>query len=202
MNADVDEKDSIMLCSANSKSSSSTTTEDNNIVMAIIQGLFAAIELDFINTILEFFGSSLDNLAEKSFEAVKQTSLLLITTFNTVIFYLKNTFSLDFFSTIDSLILEKGEKMALESGFDLIDPKGIGKGFGGFISIFSFLLNVDSAGSGAFTKTEDNIMNTVKLVIDIVSLFMGPVAGVLVPLLSDIVIDVTSLRFKGIIFMY
>ena len=185
MNADVDEKDSIMLCSANSKSSSSTTTEDNNIVMAIIQGLFAAIELDFINTILEFFGSSLDNLAEKSFEAVKQTSLLLITTFNTVIFYLKNTFSLDFFSS-----------------FDLIDPKGIGKGFGGFISIFSFLLNVDSAGSGAFTKTEDNIMNTVKLVIDIVSLFMGPVAGVLVPLLSDIVIDVTSLRFKGIIFMY
>ena len=45
-------------------------------------------------------------------------------------------------------------------------------------------------------------MNVVKLVIDIGSIFMGPIAGTVVPFLSNIVIDIMSLRIKGLIFTY
>ena len=184
-----------------SKSSSSKEDHDS-ILMAIFQGLFAAIELDWINEILEFFGSSLNKLAEKTYEAVERISLLFITTFNVVFDYLINVFSLDALSIVDSIVLEKGEEMALTSGSDLIDAKGIGKGFGAFISIFNFFLNIDSAGSGAFTKLEDNIMNVVTLVIDIACLFVGPVAGMLIPLISNFIMDVSALRIKGLVFMY
>lgn len=199
---DVNENNSKMLRSAKSEDSSPIKNDNDRTIMAIFQGLIAAIELNWINDILEFFGSSLDKLAEQSFEAVKQSTLLFITTFNTVVSYLNNSLSLDTLATLDSLILEKGEKWALENASDLIDARGIGKGFGAFISIFRFYLNTESAGSGAFTKTEDNIMNVVKLVIDIVSVFFGPVAGVLIPLTSNIVIDVSALRIKGLVFMY
>ena len=184
-----------------SKSSSSKEDHDS-ILMAIFQGLFAAIELDWINEILEFFGSSLNKLAEKTYEAVERISLLFITTFNVVFDYLINVFSLDALSIVDSIVLEKGEEMALTSGSNLIDAKGIGKGFGAFISIFNFFLNIDSAGSGAFTKLEDNIMNVVTLVIDIACLFVGPVAGMLIPLISNFIMDVSALRIKGLVFMY
>ena len=182
-----------------SKSSSSTTTEDNNIVMALIQGIIAGIELDWLNDILEIFGSGLEDLAKKSFEAVKQLSLLFITTLNTTFSYFTDAFNC--MLTFDSFILDKGEKIALETG-GLINAKGIAKGFGGFVSIFSFFLKVDSAGTGAFTKSEDIIMSVVTLVIDIASLFLGPVAGVLVPMISSLVIDITALRIKGLIFKY
>ena len=198
-NSDNDEE-TVELSLKRAKSSSSTTTDDNNIVMAILQGLVAAIEFDWINDILEFFGSSLSKLAQKTFEGVKQISLLFMATINTVFGYLKDVFSFDIISIFDSLILEEGEKMALE--FDLIDAKGVGKGFGAFISIFIFFSNVDSAGSGAFTKTEDNIMNAISLVIDIACLFVGPVAGVLIPLISNLVIDISAILSKGLIFNY
>mgnify|MGYP004608502155 CR=1 FL=1 len=42
--------------------------------------------------------------------------------------------------------------MALESFNDLINAKGVSKGFGAFVSLFNFFLNVDVAGNGAFTK--------------------------------------------------
>lgn len=174
----------------------------NNIIMPVLQGLIAAIELNWVNDVLKFFGSSLNKLAKKSFETVKQTSLLVITTLNVVYDYLINSFSLDALNIFDSLILGKGEKMALESFNDLINAKGVTKGFGAFVSLFNFFLNVDVAGNGVFTKKEDNIVSVVKLVVDLVSLFFSPALGTIIPLLSSLVIDVSSLRLKGLIFIY
>ncbi|MCD7871832.1 MAG: hypothetical protein LUG21_00660 [Clostridiales bacterium] len=196
---DVDNDGNSKMRTAKSKSSSSTTTNDNNIVMAIIQGIIAGIELDWINDILEFFGSGLEKLAKKSFEAVKQLSLLFITTLNTTFSYFTDVFNS--LLTFDSIILDKGEKIAFETG-DLINAKGITKGFGLFVSIFSFFLKIDSAGSGGFTKTEDIVISAVMLVVDIASLFLGPVSGVLVPIISNLAIDITALRIKGLIFKY
>ncbi len=44
-------------------------------------------------------------------------------------------------------------------------------------------------------------MNVVGLVIDLFSLFLGPVASILVPIASDITMDVIALRIKGCILM-
>lgn len=180
-----------------------TASDSNNIQMAIVQGLIAAIELDWLdNVVLKSFGTSLEKLARISFKGVEQGSLLFIRTLNTVCSYLKNSFSLDTILTFDNLILEKGEEMSLEAASDLIDAKGIAKGFSAFLSTFSFFLNVKTAGSGAFTKTEDNIMNVVTFAIDIASVFLGPVASTLIPLVSNLVIDISALTIKGLIFMY
>ncbi len=183
----------------------SKNDDSNNIVNAILQGLIAAIELDWINELLKSFGSSLDQLAKISFEATKQVSLAVIAIMNTAYLYLKNSFSLEALSSIDGAIIKKGEKMAKKSGSNLIDAKGFGTGFGIFTSILAFLVGIDSAGSGkTFSKSEDIVMNAVNAAIGIACLFIpefiSPIVAFLIPIISNIGMDAVALRIKGLIF--
>ena len=183
----------------------SKNDDSNNIVNAILQGLIAAIELDWINEILKGIGSSLDQLAKISFEGTKQVSLAIIAFMNTVYTYVTNSFSLDTLSNFGSSIIDRGVDMAEESGSKLIDAKGLGTGFGLFTSILAFLAGIDSAGSGkTFSKSEDIVMNAVNAAIGIACLFLNgpfaPIAGFVIPFISSITIDVVALRIKGLIF--
>ena len=183
----------------------SKNDDSNNIVNAILQGLIAAIELDWINEILKGIGSSLDQLAKISFEGTKQVSLAIIAFMNTVYTYVTNSFSLDTLSNFGSSIIDRGVDMAEESGSKLIDAKGLGTGFGLFTSILAFLAGIDSAGSGkTFSKSEDIVMNAVNAAIGIACLFINgpfaPIAGFVIPFISSITIDVVALRIKGLIF--
>ena len=183
----------------------SKNDDSNNIVNAILQGLIAAIELDWINEILKGIGSSLDQLAKISFEGTKQVSLAIIAFMNTVYTYVTNSFSLDALSNFGSSIIDRGVDMAEESGSKLIDAKGLGTGFGLFTSILAFLAGIDSAGSGkTFSKSEDIVMNAVNAAIGIACLFLNgpfaPIAGFVIPFISSITIDVVALRIKGLIF--
>lgn len=183
----------------------SKNDDSNNIVYAILQGLIAAIELDWFNELLKSFGSSLDQLAKISFEATKQISLTIIAFINTTYLYLKNSFSLEALSSIDGAIIKNGEKMAKESGSKLIDAKGLGTGFGIFTSILAFLAGIDSAGSGkTFSKSEDIVMNAVNATIGIACLFipkfLPPIVAFIIPIISSIGMDVAALRIKGLIF--
>lgn len=179
--------------------------DSNNIVNAILQGLIAAIELDWFNELLKSFGSSLDQLAKISFEATKQIALTAIATLNTVFLYFTNSFSLDALSNLSGSIIDRGAGMVEESGSKLIDAKGLGTGFGIFTSILSFFADIDSAGSGKnFSKSEDIIMMSVKLAVSVICIasaeIIGPFASFLIPIISNILVDVTALRIKGLIF--
>lgn len=77
------------------------------------------------------------------------------------------------------------------------------RGFGIIFSLIGFSVDMDSAGKGGiFTKSEDTIMNVVGLCIDLFSVFLWPYGSILLPVFSDIIIDVTALRIKGSIFWY
>lgn len=199
-------KDNESNSSSKAKAKAKSKNDDsNNIVNAILQGLIAAIELDWINELLKSFGSSLDQLAKISFEATKEVSLAVIAIMNTAYLYLKNSFSLEALSSIDGAIIKKGEKMAKKSGSNLIDAKGFGTGFGIFTSILAFIAGIDSAGSGkTFSKSEDIVMNAVNAAIGIACLFIpefiSPIVAFLIPIISNIGMDVAALRIKGLIF--
>ena len=73
----------------------SKSKEDNNAKEAIAQAILAIFELNAINEILKGFKTSLDELSKKSFKAVKQICLTLMTTYNVIWDYLFGNFSLD-----------------------------------------------------------------------------------------------------------
>lgn len=181
---------------------SPSKSDESNIGMAIIQGLVAAIELDWLNDLLKHVHTSLEELAKKSFEMVEEVSLFFITSLNVVFDYFQNSLIPDIFNSFDSWFLEKSEKMSLDYMSGSIDAKGIAKGFDIFISIIDFFANIDSAGSGGFTMTEDIAINAIKLTVNIVSVFLKPFLGMVLPSLADISVDIIFLRFKGLVFKY
>ncbi len=161
---------------------SPSKSDESNIGMAIIQGLVAAIELDWLNDLLKHVHTSLEELAKKSFEMVEEVSLFFITSLNVVFDYFKGAIFLDSLSSIFGSLL--------------------GDGFDVFISLFEFFVDIDPSNSGAFTVTENVAINTIKLAVDILALFLEPILGIILPPLTDIVVDVISLRFKGLVFKY
>ena len=84
----------------------------------------------------------------------------------------------------------------------ILKDSSVVRGFGFIFALIGFCDDMDSAGEGAFSKKEDTIMNIVSLAVDIISLFLGPVASILVPIFADLVIDITALRINGMVFMY
>ena len=200
LKVDVDESGSTKTKVA--RRNSPSKSDESNIGMAIIQGLVAAIELDWLNDLLKHVHTSLEELAKKSFEVVEQVSLFLITSLNVVFNYFQNSLIPDIFNSFDSWFLGKSEKMSLDYMSGSIDAKGIAKGFDIFISIIDFFANIDSAGSGGFTMTEDIAINAIKLIVNIASAFLEPFWGLVLPSIADISIDVISLRFKGLVFKY
>ena len=200
VDADI-KKNNEIFYSAKSRSSASSSDE-NNITMAIFQGIVAAIELDWINDVLEFFGSSLEKLFKNVSSFTVEITSILLTTFNVVWEYIPNyirvgaaagaatTFTLD--KMFEFYAKDNGVKKDV----------GVVRAFGAIFALIGFSIDMNSAGEGKiFTKTEDTIMNVVGLVIDLFSLFLGPVGCILVPIASDIVMDITALRIKGFIFM-
>ena len=185
--------DGIQLFSNENKGSS----EDNRL-MAIFQGIIAAIELHSLNNFLEFFGSSLDELAKKSYNALEQGCLILITTINITADYFKNSFSLDVLISGESEFLKNADKMT-NGGEPFMNVKGIGKAFAGFISFFKFVLDMDSAGSGAFSREEDIAMASISLVTNILSIFAPFGWGMVLSSAGDIVPQIIFLRKHGYI---
>ncbi len=180
LKVDVDGSGSTKTRSA--RRNSSSKSDESNIRMAIIQGLIAAIELDWLNDLLKHVHTSLEELAKKSFEMVEEVSLFFITSLNVVFDYFKGAIFLDSLSSIFGSLL--------------------GDGFDVFISLFEFFVDIDPSNSGAFTVTENVAINTIKLAVDILALFLEPILGIILPPLTDIVVDVISLRFKGLVFKY
>lgn len=177
---------------------SPSKSDESNIGMAIIQGLVAAIELDWLNDVLEFWGSSLKKLAQISFEATKQFSLIIITGYNTVVDYIKSLFSFGIFVSGASSFLKDAEKMT-NGGLPFVDARGIGRGFAGFIAFFNYFLDIDSAGSGAFSATEDIALATISLIANIVSIFLPLGVDELVSGLGEIVPKMILLIKHGLI---
>ena len=184
-----------------SRDSGSTTVEDNNIVMAILQGIVAAIELDWINDILEFFGSSLEKIAADTNSFIKESLLIFITSINVLWGYIPDYMRGGAIATSTTSILDLLYSNQAKSDGILKDSSVV-RGFGFIFALIGFCDDMDSAGEGAFSKKEDTIMNIVSLAVDIISLFLGPVASILVPIFADLVIDITALRINGMVFMY
>ena len=176
----------------------SNSTDSENIVIAIFQGIIFGIELDWINDALKIFGSSLEELAKESFDALEQVCIIFLTTFNTILDYFLNSFELDALVTGENIFLDYADKIT-NGGKPFINVKGIGNGFGGFISIFEFFLEVDSAGSGIYSKTEDIVMASISLVTNIVSIFLPFGVGLGVSALGDIVPEIVILLKLGLI---
>lgn len=175
----------------------SKNDDSNNIVNAILQGLIAAIELDWFNELLKSFGSSLDQLAKISFEATKQIALTAIATLNTVFLYLKNSLSLDAMLAGGSEFFKKTVEET-DGGAPFLDIKGGKYGFSYVTSILSFIIRISSAGEDNFTTTEDVIAASISLVVSIVGAsFLGPISGPVVSALADIIPKIIMIRMHG-----
>ena len=175
----------------------SKNDDSNNIVNAILQGLIAAIELDWLNELLKSFGSSLDQLAKISFEATKQIALTAIATLNTVFLYLKNSLSLDAMLAGGSEFFKKAVE-GTDGGAPFLDIKGGKYGFSYVTSILSFIIRISSAGEDNFTTTEDVIAASISLVVSIVGAsFLGPISGPVVSALADIIPKIIMIRMHG-----
>ena len=194
----VNSEDSEVSASPMRSKSSSSKEDHDSILMAIFQGLIAAIELNWINNALQSFGESLETLAEKSYEALNKVCLTVITTFNSIYDYLKSAFTFDFLISGESEFLKYADYVT-DGGAPFIDAYGIGKGFAGFISFFKLVLDIDSAGSGIFSKEEDIIMASISLVTNIISIFLPFGWGLTVSALGDLVPQIIILRNNGYI---
>lgn len=182
------------------RSRSSSSSDKDNVAMAVFQGLVAAIELDWFDEILQTFNSGLDKIFKEVTDSTIEFVSTFLTSFNVILNYCKDSLLIDIFSSGGSLLLEKGEKMALENASDFVDAKGTKFGFNGFLTAIKFICNIDSAGSGStFSRKEDIVISVLTLAIDVISIFLGNVAAFIVPAVSSIIIDVTSLRLKGYI---
>lgn len=176
----------------------SKNDDSNNIVNAILQGLIAAIELDWFNELLKSFGSNLDQLAKKSFEATKQIALTVITSLNVIFAYFKgidittisNGFPeiLKLFYNKSGHAAEAAEKFSVPSVFSLI------------FSLISFSQNMETAGNGTFSKSEDTAINVIILSVNIIAAFMQPVAGIILSLTTEFIAKITALRIKGAVY--
>ncbi len=208
MNADVDEKDSIMLCSANSKSSSSTTTEDNNIVMAIIQGLFGGIILNTIKNLFDTIHINLDDIMNKSikggwFDTFKELIYTGICIFSAGCFVINDYFQITnmaekgYTSIFDWLIKKNEDAGAFEEA-----SKGNSflKGFSIISALISFSDSIDNSGNGALSKNADISLAFVKLAFNMATVFtkINPFLSVLLSLSGDIIPRVIAMRMEGI----
>lgn len=86
-----------------------------------------------------------------------------------------------------------------DGGAPFIDVKGIDKAFSGFTSFFKFAIDLNEAGTGNFSKTEDIIMASISLVTNIISIFLPFGTGILVSGLGDLVPQIVILRKNGYI---
>lgn len=176
----------------------SKSKEDNNAKEAIAQAILAIFELNAINEILKGFKTSLDELSKKSFKAVKQICLTLMTTYNVIWDYLFGNFSLDALIAGDTKFFNWADE-ATNGGAPFMDVKGIDKGFGAFVTLFKLVLNLDSAGEGNLDKNTDIILACVSAVTGVISIFLTPLAGFIVSSTSDIVAKIIALMAKGYI---
>ena len=98
----------------------------------------------------------------------------------------------------ESEYLKIADKMT-DGGKPFVDAKGIGHGFAGFITFFKFILDLDAAGEGVFSKTEDIVLASISLVTNIISIFIPFGWGMLVSSLGDLVPQIVVLRKHGYI---
>ena len=178
----------------------SKSKEDNNAKEAIAQAILAIFELNAINEILKGFKTSLDELSKKSFKAVKQICLTLMTTYNVIWDYLFGNFSLDALIAGDTKYFKWADK-ATNGGAPFMDVKGIDKGFGAFVTLFKLVLNLDSAGEGNLDKNTDIILACVSAVAGMVTVFFPEsiALGLLITSGTDIVSKIIALMAKGYI---
>lgn len=174
---------------------------NNNVALAIIQGLIAAIELDYLNSLLETIDLSLDKIAKVSYTAVKEISLTFITTFNVLWSYIPEYIRGEAAGTATTFTLDKMfESFAKNNG--IRKDTSVVRSFGILFSLIGFSVDLDNAGKGEiFTNSEDTIMSVLGLCIDLFSLFLGPYWSIIIPISSDIIIDVIALRIKGAIIL-
>lgn len=185
---------------AKSKSSSSSKGERSNALMAIFQGLIAAIELDGLNNFLKSFGSSLGALIKEVTDSVVKTFSAVLTTFNCIYDYVAgNTFTLDLLISGETEYLRRADGIT-NGGEPFMNVKRIDRGFSGIISFFKFILDIDSAGTGNYSKTEDIIMATISFAANIISIIVPNFAlSMLISSLGDLVPEIAILIKKGFI---
>ncbi len=128
-------------------SDSESKGDDRNIVNAIFQGIVAAIELDWINDILEFLGSSLDKLFKNVSNFIKETTFVFLTTFNVLYGYIPDYIRGGAAGTSTTFTLDKMfEYYAKDNG--LKKDVGVVRAFGAIFSLIGFSVDMDSAGEG------------------------------------------------------
>ncbi|MCM1285359.1 MAG: hypothetical protein NC213_09300, partial [Acetobacter sp.] len=84
-------------------------------------------------------------------------------------------------------------------GEPFLNVKGIGKGFGGFLSGFKFILDMNSAGTGIYSKSEDIVMSSISLATNIISIFIPFGWGLVVSALGDLVPQIIIMLQNGYI---
>ena len=141
----------------------SKNDDSNNIVNAILQGLIAAIELDWINEILKEIGSSLDNLAKKAHDQLKfeENIKIVLACFNNLFVSFKDYFS------------KNGATDALSASSHLFG--GSFKSFANVISIIASLIGfVDGSDNpyNSISDTDNTIINVANLLVGIFVIFL------------------------------
>ena len=195
INKDSNQEEGIAVFSSNSNNHKS---DNNDLGLAVVEIIIAIIELQWLDDALKVIGSSLQKLADISFNALQEFCLIFTTTLNSIFDYFKQSFLLDSLIAGESEYLKIGEKMASE-GEQLVNAKGVGKGFAGLLSIFNLILDIDEAGSGISSKTEDYVMAVISFATNIISIFLPFGFGLIVSGLGDLVPQIIVLRKHGYI---
>lgn len=196
-NKDNSESSSVL---AMRKAKSDNSSSSNNAVMAIFQGLLGGIVLDFFNDILEFFGSSLENLMNMFskvnlsglFEELMYTGITFFTVISQEATFL-NLFS-GGYDDFSNWLIESTKK----AGDDASGATVFFKGFSLFGKIMSFSDKIKDAGSGVLSKNCDVVLAVISFIIDIASMFIKPLfVGNLVSSAGRTIPKITALRMEG-----
>lgn len=170
--------------------------DSNNIVNAILQGLIAAIELDWFNEIFKAIGTSLDDLASKfkNKNVFKDMWIVILATFNT----LTSDLNFSILSLISTNYFDDAIKKT-NGGAPFLDLKNFGKQFSSFLAIFQFFADIDNFGKGSLSKNEDLIISLIAAIAGGIAPFIGP-AGTVVSIIASYIPKITALSIHGYIY--
>lgn len=202
-NKDNSESSSVL---AMRKAKSDNGSSSNNAAMAIFQGLFGGIVLDFFNDILEFFGSSLENLMNM-FSKVNLSGLFEELMYTGIAIFTVGTNELKDTFDIKQLFVGGSQKFfdRLVDETDAVeDFESYSKGlaFSRFLSIFGSIISltegIDNADNGVLSKNCNIILALISFIVDIASMFITiPVVDDLVASAGRTIPKITALRMEG-----
>ena len=179
----------------------------------VVRVIISIFELSFISDIIDAFGKVIldgysnfnswyNSLSKDAENRINEFSLSFAALINSIIFYFTENFknTLTVSGTLDTL------KGFLKSNAKADGTKFNRKEFGIFsilFNIFAFVCNINEfEDKGPFDKKEFIIIESVNLVVDLLTLLLPPGWDMVVDAIADIGIKTISLRLLGLIFPF